>query len=154
MDMDRFEQPPIDVLVITSGIPYPDTMMHDCIKALDAKGIIIVCSGSNEGASSNSIAYPAGFEQTICIGSNKAKYRPSDFSPEGEEMDFLGIGESIIGPRSKRCKRKSDNLSEESSKKFLICDGTSFSAPAVGGLICLILQTLESNKEVLRIAEK
>ena len=148
------KNPPIDVLVIPSGMTSPHTDIHECIETLDYKGIIIVCSGSNDGAESNSIAYPARFDETICIGSNTPDYKPSKFSPEGEQMNFLAIGENIIGPKSKKCKRKSACLSEESSKKFLICSGTSFSAPAVGELICLILQTLKSNQGDLRIAEK
>ena len=152
--IEKHEEPPIDVLVIASGGPDPDPDVQKHIKTLDDKGIIIVCSGSNDGAESNSIAYPARFPQTICIGSNTPGSRPSDFSPEGEQMEFLCIGENIIGPKSKISKKKSDCFSEESSKKFLICKGTSFSAPAVGGLICLILETLISNQEVLRIAEK
>ena len=149
------KKPPVDVLVIASGILCPDTTMHEQIKQLDAKGIIIVCSGSNYGAKTNSIAYPAGFDETICIGSNNTKYKQSDFSPEGEGLDFLAVGEGIIGPRSKECKRERvDCLSKDSSDQFLIYDGTSFSAPAVGGLICLILETLKTNEKDLRIAEK
>ena len=152
--VQTFKKPPIDVLVIPSGMSIPFTEMHECIKTLDDKGIIIVCSGSNDGAVSNSIAYPARFSQTICIGSNTAGLNRSDFSPVGDKMDFLAVGEDIIGPRSKKCEKKSDSLSEDSSEMFLICKGTSFSAPAVGGLICLILQTLKSKQAVLRIDEK
>ena len=152
--VQTFKKPPIDVLVIPSGMSIPFTEMHECIKTLDDKGIIIVCSGSNDGAVSNSIAYPARFSQTICIGSNTAGLNRSDFSPVGDKMDFLAVGEDIIGPRSKKCEKKSDSVSEDSSEMFLICKGTSFSAPAVGGLICLILQTLKSKQAVLRIAEK
>ena len=154
IQQNTFEKPPIDVLVIPRGMPKPHLDMQRCIKTLDDMGIIIVCAGSNDGAVSNSIAYPARFPQTICIGSNTPGSKPSDFSPEGLKMEFLGIGENIIGPKSKKCEKKSDCFSEKSSKMFSIYKGTSFSAPAVGGLICLILETLKSNQEVLRIAEK
>ena len=156
----KFAKPPIDVLVIPSGMPDDDLGMKECIETLDGKGIIIVCSGSNSGAVSESIEYPALYPETICIGSNTVYYKPSGFSPEGEGLHFLAIGENIIGPKSKRydpkskkcvkCERKSVCLEEKSSELFLICDGTSFSAPAVGGLICLILQTLKSNQELPR----
>ena len=161
---NTFEKPPFDVLVIPSGMPKPDTDMNKHIETLDGMGIIIVCAASNYGAESNGIAYPARFDETICIGSNTPGYKPSDFSPVGDKMDFLAIGENIIGPKSKNydpksekcveCERKSVCLSEESSKMFSIYKGTSFSAPAVGGLICLILETLKSNQRDLRIAEK
>ena len=154
IQQNTFEKPPIDVLVIPRGMYKPHTDMRECIKTLDDMGIIIVCAGSNDGAARNSIKYPARFPQTICIGSNTSGSKASDFSPEGLKMQFLGIGEHIIGPKSKKCEKKSDCLSEESSKMFSIYKGTSFSAAAVGGLICLILETLKSKREVLCIREE
>ena len=152
------KKPPIDVLVIPCGMSNPDTDMKKHIERLDDMGIIIVCSASNYGLERNSIAYPARFPQTICIGSSTPYHEASVYSPEGDKMEFLGIGENIIGPKSKICKRRERggkrSLSEESSEMFLTCNGTSFSASAVGGLICLILQTLKSNQEVLRIREE
>ena len=154
---NTFEKPPFDVLVIPSGMSKPDPDMYKHIKTLDDKGIIIVCAASNHGLESNSIAYPARFPQTICIGSSTPYHEASVYSPVRDKMDFLAIGENIIGPKSKICKRRERggkrSLSEESSKMFLTCNGTSFSASAVGGLICLILQTLKSNQGVLRIRE-
>lgn len=43
-------------------------------------------------------------------------------------MDFLAFGEHVIGP----------NLVDSLTQAY----GTSFAAPAVGGLICLILQAV------------
>ena len=97
-------------------------------------GIIVVCSGSNDGAvNSNTITYPARCQETICVGFNDRDGEPCRSSPKGEEMDFLALGDNVYCPK---CK----------SAEMIMGSGTSFAAPALGGLICLIIQALESCK--------
>ena len=137
------QKPFVDVLVICSGDTDYKIVPQKCFKKLKKVGIIVVCSGSNDGDTNlENIAYPACYPETICVGSHKQEGKPSDFSPVGKEMDFLAPGEDIIGPKSKDCKiiKSLSGISEESCKSFLRCRGTSYAAPALGGLICLILQ--------------
>ena len=123
----------IDVLVITSGYDDPIPKLHEYIKKLDSMGVIIVCAGSNEGAvNSNNITYPARYDETICVGSNDRNGGKSSFSPEGIEMQFLALGEKVYGPECGGCVTKAS--------------GTSYAAPALGGLICLLIQVLKSCK--------
>ena len=96
---------------------------------IDQRGVIVVCAASNEGAIDKAaIWYPARYRETICIGSHDRLGNRSSFSPVGEDMDFLALGEDIIGP----------NLVDSLTQAY----GTSFAAPAIGGLICLILQAV------------
>ena len=141
------QKPPVDVLVISSGHPDRNIVPRRCFKKLKKLGIIVVCAGSNDGDTKlENIAYPALYPETICVGSHNHQGKPSDFSPVGVEMDFLAPGEHIVGPKSKTCIiSKNQGLSKESHKYFLICKGTSFAAPALGGLICLILQALKES---------
>ena len=119
----------LDVVVLSSGSPDQAPDLHEAIKALYQKGVIVVCAASNEGAIDNTaIWYPARYPETICIGSHDRHGNRSSFSPVGEDMDFLALGEHVIGP----------NLVDSLTQ----ARGTSFAAPAVGGLICLILQAV------------
>ena len=119
----------LDVVVLSSGCADKQPGLHEAIKALDQRDVIVVCAASNEGAiDKKAIWYPARYRETICIGSNDRNGKPSSFSPVGEDMDFLALGEHIIGP----------NLVNSLTQDY----GTSFAAPAVGGLICLILQAV------------
>ena len=121
----------IDVLVIPSGFDNPIPELYEYIKKLDCLGVIIVCAGSNEGAvNSNNIAYPARYDETICVGSNDRNGGKSSSSPEGAAMEFLALGDLVFGPKS------GQNVAVQQS-------GTSFAASALGGLICLILQVLK-----------
>ena len=80
----------LNVLVITSGFNNPNPVLQRHIKTLDNMGIIVVCSGSNDGAvNSNTITYPARCQETICVGFNDRDGEPCRSSPKGEEMDFL-----------------------------------------------------------------
>ena len=134
------EESCIDVLVIPSGFlnpPDPLCMLQDDIQKLDKLGIIVVCSGSNEGAIDvETIAYPARYEETICVGyhAHNGERSRDSFSPQGSAMDFLALGDQVYVPL-------------KGSRSFESHTGTSYAAPALGGLICLILETLRESCE-------
>ena len=126
IDQNNFK---LDVVVLSSGGADQIPGLDEAIQALDQKGVIVVCAASNEGAiDKEAICYPARYQQTICIGSHDRYGNRSSFSSVGEDMDFLALGEDIIGP----------NLVDSLTQAY----GTSFAAPAIGGLICLILQAV------------
>ena len=119
----------LDVVVMSSGFPNKNPELHQAIKELDIRGVIIVCAASNVGAmDSSAIYYPARFSETICIGSHNQHGNRSQFSPVGDEMEYLALGEDVTGPFPV------STLKTDS--------GTSFAAPAIGGLICLILEAV------------
>ena len=129
----------VDVVVISSGFEESNQRMKDAIKKLDSKGVIVVCAAGNDGAKDiHNIKYPARYPQTICVGAHNRKGRPCDFSAVGK-IHVLALGEYIIGPN-----RVNAELEDSNTDKYLRRgDGTSFAAPAVGALICLILQAVK-----------
>ena len=140
IDYINNERHRIDVLVIVSGFDDSDEM-HDSIKELDDMGIIIVCSGSNEGhVNADNVTYPAHYEETICVGSHDRYGNRIGYSAVGSTMDFLAFGEKVAIPR------KATNQDPKSSQPFERRSGTSYAAPALGGLICLIIQALRVHK--------
>ena len=137
---DLSQLPELDVVVMCGGYPEYNPELHDAIKRLDLNKVIIVCAASNEGARDKAaICYPARYPETICIGSHDEYGNRSRSSPVGEEMDFLAPGEGIFGPCYDFEHRRQQGFTD-----YLLAKGkgTSLAAPAVGGLICLILEAI------------
>ena len=133
----------VDVVVISSGYDEPNTRMYEAISMLDNNGVIVVCAAGNDGAKDgNNIKYPASYAQTICVGAHDRNGHPCGFSSVGGDraIDFFALGEKLIGP-----KPVDETLDDSNDAKYLKVDyGTSFAAPAVGALICLLLQAVRN----------
>ena len=80
------------------------------------------------------IKYPADYQETICVGAHDRYGERCNFSPDSDRVDFLALGDNVIGPFIK----KPDESWNEPKK------GTSFAAPAIGGLICLIIEAVKN----------
>ena len=96
--------------------------------------VTIVCAASNEGHRySQPICFPARFGHVLCIGSHGPHGKPSAFSPVGQDIDFLAPGEGVAGPSSSIYNHH-----------VRVDSGTSYAAPAVAGLICLIFELIKN----------
>ena len=132
----------VDVVVISSGFEQPDKRMKDAIMKLHSNGVIVVCAAGNDGAKNiHNIKYPARYPQTICVGAHDRYGRPCGFSSVGSEIHVFALGEYIIGPKN----HVDTNLDDSNIHKYFrqVDGGTSLAAPAVGALICLILQAVK-----------
>ena len=132
-DIRTVEGIDIDVVSLSLGALQFRPEIAEAITALVNKGIIVVCAASNHGHKfSQPISYPARLGHTLCIGSHGHHGKPSSFSPVGQQIDFLAPGENVTGPSSAVTSHSIEHGS-----------GTSFAAPAVAGLICLIISYLK-----------
>ena len=126
-------EPSIDVVSISMGCYAFSDTLASAISDLASQGVIIVCAASNDGHKFHTpICFPARLGSVICVGSHGASGKASLFSPVGQALDFLAPGENILGPGNLEytCQATCDT-------------GTSFAAPAVAGLVCLILECLQ-----------
>ena len=124
---------PVNVVVISSGIDRHEERLETAIMSLNAKKAIVVCSASNDGAKTDlNIKYPAKYQETICVGAHDRDGQPCNFSPKSDRVEFLALGNNVIGPY---------NYTGESWNE--LNKGTSFAAPAIGGLICLVLEAVQ-----------
>ena len=119
----------VNVVVISSGIDGHNDRLETAIKRLINHNVIVVCSASNYGATIDlSVKYPAMYQETICVGAHDRYGQPCNFSPNSDRVDFLALGDNVIGPILKKPGEPKN--------------GTSYAAPAIGGLICLILEAV------------
>jgi subtilisin family serine protease len=119
----------IDIVNISMGSLQFSMEEAGAINDLVKKGVIVVCAASNDGHKfSQPISYPALLGNVLCIGSHGRHGKPSPFSPVGQQVDFLAPGEEVYCPSN---TIRLDSVVQDS--------GTSFAAPAVAGLVCLIL---------------
>ena len=133
----------VDVVVISSGFEQRNIRMKDAITTLVSNGVIVVCAAGNEGAKNiHNVKYPARFSQTICVGEHDRNGRPCGFSSVGSEIHVFAPGEILYHfPKNHVDTNLEDSNIDKYFRQFE--GGTSFAAPAVGALICLILQAVQ-----------
>ena len=129
------EEHNVDVISISVGSPVFLLVEAEVVSELVVKGVIIVGAASNPGAKDESaVSFPAALGNVLCIGSHNASGDVSKFSARGKHVHFLAPGEKMIGPGSS---------SLHSSVK--ISKGTSMAAPAMAGLICLVIEAIKKS---------
>ena len=124
----------VDVVSLSFALLKYSKDIADAVSNLVCAGVIVVCAASNEGHRYQTpICYPARLGNVLCIGSHGTHGKSSFFSPVGQDLDFLAPGENIIGADVKV------------SNQATCGNGTSFAAPAVAGLVCLIIDCLKTH---------
>ena len=119
----------INVVSLSLGSLLISPHIATAVTKLVDKGIIVVCAASNYGHKfSEPICFPARLGHVLSVGSHGPNGKASPFSPVGQQIDFVAPGEGITAPTSRIYNRY-----------IGYNNGTSFAAPAVAGLVCLIL---------------
>ena len=127
------QQTDIDIVCFTIGSSTFSLEVSNEVNTLINKGVIVVCAAGYHGSEFIQMpGYPAQLGTTLCIGSHDRTGNRSVFSPGGQELDFLGPGEKIIGPTNTLLLHD-----------VAVASGTSHATAAVTGLICLILQYIK-----------
>ena len=121
----------VDVVVISSEVS--NNNAEKAINELHRKKVIVVCAAGNHGKKDKvNIQFPASLGEVICVGAHNQHGHQCSFSSQDvskRKCDVLALGDNVIGLK----------LDESLTKR----SGTSIAAPAVGGLICLILQAVK-----------
>ena len=123
----------VDVIVISSCSEVYNSAVKESIQTLHAENVIVVCAAGNHGKEDKfNIRFPASLNEVICVGAHNRYGQQCSFSSRDvstRKCDVLALGDDVIG------LKLDGSLTKRS--------GTSIAAPAVGGLICLILQVVK-----------
>ena len=145
----------VDVICMSFGLGKHHDDIEDKLRTLRRCGTVCIASAGNDGKTRpNAVTFPATCGDVICVGANDSHGCLANFSPVGQEIKCLAPGVNIAGPvtHTKDCldkvftKHPSRRLTAQcecptANNEALQCaSGTSYAAPAVAGLICLLIQ--------------
>ena len=98
------------------------------INDLASKGVICVAAIGNIGLYADQVAYPARLDEVIAVGGlTKFGHEAAEFNPPGK-IDVYAPGESVCYPAD------TNNSKNQKGR------GTSCAAPAIGGIVALLMQ--------------
>ena len=122
------------------------------ISQLAEKGVICVAAIGNYGRFADSLANPAHLDQVIAVGGLKKcdkcderdecdhKSVESDINPPGK-IDVFAPGEDVYAPV------------DDDNSKYRKVTGTSYAAPAIGGIVALLMQLAHGSGNVIDSVE-
>ena len=112
-----------DVISMSLGSDTPDSRIHAAIKRAHAKGVIVVCAAGNEGPGKDTIGYPGGHPESVCVGAVDDRDNLADFSSRGPQMHVAAPGVNV-----RSCYP---------GDRFAVMSGTSMATPYVAGTAAL-----------------
>lgn len=119
-----------DLVNLSVGTEFGSTALRLAVDYAKSKGVLLVASSGNEGLL-NKISFPAAYDEVLAVGStNSYNDQVSRFSNQGNQMDLVAPGESIILPNIIR-----------GEGNYALLNGTSFSAPMVSGAASILFGT-------------
>lgn len=125
------------IINISSGSLEPYTRLLNVIRRAYNFNIPCVCSAGNSGP--NTIEYPAGYPESISVGSVHYNYTngtitQSSFSSTNNQVDCCAVGENIL-------------ILLAGTSGYTMASGTSFSTPITTGFMALLRQYI-LNKQI------
>jgi len=112
-----------DVISMSIGSPAPDATVRDAIRRATAAGVIVVCAAGNSGPGANTVEYPGGYPESVCVAACDRNKLVAEFSSRGSEVDVIAPGVSVIS-----CYPGS---------RLVELSGTSMATPYVAGVAAL-----------------
>ena len=110
----------VDILLMSFGFQKIDNEIAECIDALTNWRVVCVAAAGNDGLYQSSVMFPACDKNVISVGSCRPTGQQSMYNPSAN-IDVYAPGENLA-----------------------ICgtcvSGSSYAAPAVAGLIALLIQ--------------
>lgn len=121
----------VDIINCSVGCPQNDFGVENALRNAVALGIPVVVSSGNEGhndidGSISEISYPAYYDDAISVGAIDNEFIVADFSNSNQFVDIVAPGVNV--------------LTAYPGNRYAFCDGTSYSAPIISGILALLKQ--------------
>ncbi|MGB9826129.1 MAG: S8 family peptidase, partial [Desulfofundulus sp.] len=85
----------IQVVNLSFGSNTPSKALHQAIRQVTDKGIIVVAAAGNDGTT-RSVDYPAAYPEVVAVGAVDEQNRLASFSSQGPEINFVAPGTRIL----------------------------------------------------------
>lgn len=126
--LDWCVQRRMDVINMSFGIDTPSQALHTAIRRAVEAGCTVVAAAGNDGRS-QSVDYPAAYNEVIAVGAVDEYDNLAWFSSRGPEVTLVAPGNKV--------------LSTAIGSRYLRLNGTSMAAAHVSGAIALLLQAIK-----------
>lgn len=139
-----------NVINMSLGAPFPDSITHNAVKYARNKGVVIVCAAGNGG--SEGVSYPAAYPECIAV---------SALGPSGELAPYSSWGDQVAvsAPGGDKTKGESAGILQNTiyggQDDYFAFQGTSMATPHVAAVAALIVsQGVKDPSEVRQVLEK
>ena len=113
-----------NIISMSLGCPFGDDRMHNLIKQLTSKNVVIVTAAGNDGVGSP-INYPGAYSECIAVGAYDKNDNLAGFSCSGENLAITAPGVDIY--------------STYLNGSYAVLSGTSMATPFMAAVIALLL---------------
>jgi len=113
----------VDVISMSLGGAGRDTYIPPALAEAEALGVIVVAAAGNEGPGGNTVGYPGGYAECVCVGATDAADGIASFSSRGAALFVAAPGKDI--------------RSQYPGGRYATMSGTSMATPHVAGLAAL-----------------
>lgn len=111
------------VINMSLGTPRGHRLLERAVKALSARGVLVVAAAGNSGPGADSVEYPASYASVVAVAAIDQHGQIPSFSSRGPQLDVTAPG--------------SDILSTWPPDRWQRLSGTSMAAPHVAGVAAL-----------------
>lgn len=113
----------VDVISGSLGGPGRDPYIPPALAEAEAAGVILVFAAGNEGPGADTVGFPGGYSQCVCVGATDIADRIASFSSRGAALFTAAPGDGI--------------RSQYPGGRYATMSGTSMATPHVAGLAAL-----------------
>ena len=116
---------------------------EELINDLASKGVICVAAIGNYGLFAPDVAHPARLDQVIAVGGLSLKKCDEYDKCESDECDHKSVESDLNPPGKIDVFAPGENVYapvDNDNSKYQKVNGTSYAAPAIGGIVALLMQ--------------